>query len=203
MRRIGSVRFLLRFQTQNKLSPPPKYIMITVVYAHPYGRRSRANKALLNAIAGLPDLEVVDLYERYPDFQIDVETEQQRLASTKLLVMQHPLHWYHTPALLSLWMEKVLSYGWAYGEGGHALQGKRFLWAHTAGGEKSAYCTEGYNQYSIKELSAPIHQTALFCGMAWQEPFTVFGAGKLSDDELMLEAERYRDRIVMEAHHAR
>jgi glutathione-regulated potassium-efflux system ancillary protein KefF len=178
--------------------------MITVIYAHPYGRHSRANKAMLRAIEGLPDLEVTDLYETYPDFHINVANEQAQLLKSETIVLQHPMHWYHTPALLSLWFEKVLSHGWAYGDGGlAALQGKRLLWASTTGGDAAAYCKAGYNHFSIEQLSAPIQQTALFCGMQWLPPFTVLGVGKLSDDQLMSEAERYRDRLVEELHHAR
>lgn len=177
--------------------------MIALIYAHPYGRHSRANKALLAALDGLPGLELVDLYERYPDFQIDVKAEQRRLLEADTIVWQHPLHWYHTPALLSLWFEKVLSYGWAYGNEQQALKGKRVLWATTAGGEKSAYDAHGYNHFPIEQISTPIHQTALFCGMEWLKPFTVFGAGKLSEAELLTQGEHYRDRLVKELNHAR
>ena len=177
--------------------------MIALIYAHPYGRHSRANKAMLTALEGLPGLELVDLYETYPDFQIDAKAEQQRLLAADTIVWQHPLHWYHTPALLSLWFEKVLAYGWAYGQDQQALKGKHLLWATTTGGEKSAYCEKGYNHFPMNQISTPIHQTALFCGMEWLEPFTVYGAGKLTDAQLLLEAERYRDRLVQELSHAR
>lgn len=177
--------------------------MIALIYAHPYGRRSRANKALLTALEGLADLDIVDLYEQYPDFQIDAKAEQQRILAADTLIWQHPMHWYHTPALLSLWFEKVLAYGWAYGNDQQALKGKRVLWVSTTGGEQSAYDHRGYNHFPIDRISTPIHQTALFCGMEWLEPFTVFGAGKLSDAELLAQAELYRDRVVKESQHAR
>jgi glutathione-regulated potassium-efflux system ancillary protein KefF len=113
------------------------------------------------------------------------------------------LQWYHTPALLSLWFEKVLAYGWAYGhdENGkptEALKGKRLLWATTAGGDEAAYTERGYNHFPISQIATPIQQTALFCGMRWLPPFVLFGARKLDEAQLLQSAESYRDRLVAE-----
>lgn len=180
--------------------------MITLIYAHPYPKHSRAGKALLHAVHDLPHVHVRNLYELYPDFHIDAKAEQEQLLKSQTIVLQHPLHWYHTPALLSLWFEKVLAYGWAYGHDkdgkpGNALHGKRLLWAATAGGEEHAYSEQGYNHFPMERISTPIQQTALFCGMTWLEPYTVYHAGKLDDAQLMLAAEGYRDRIVAELAH--
>ena len=54
--------------------------MILIVRAHPYPQRSRAGRALLEAVHDLPDLEVRSLYDLYPDFDIDVAAEQAALA---------------------------------------------------------------------------------------------------------------------------
>jgi glutathione-regulated potassium-efflux system ancillary protein KefF len=180
--------------------------MITLIYAHPYPKRSRAGKSLLNAVHDLPGVHVRNLYEMYPDFHIDARAEQAQLQNTHTLVLQHPMHWYHTPALLSLWFEKVLSHGWAYGHDAQgsvseALKGKRVLWATTTGGDERAYTEQGYNHFPISQIGTPIQQTALFCGMQWLAPYTVFGAGKLNDVQLLQAAEAYRDRLVAEIAH--
>lgn len=174
--------------------------MITVIYAHPYPLHSRVNRALQTAIAGMPRVHVRDLYALYPDFHIDVATEQARLAASDIVVLQHPMRWYHAPALLSLWLEKVLSYGWAYGhdEQGRstrALQGKQLMWAVTAGGSEVAYSPAGYNEHTIAEMSLPMRQTALYCGMQWLEPYVVHGTGQLSDAALDAAAQGYRARL--------
>ena len=177
--------------------------MITLIHAHPYPRHSRAGKALLHAVQGLAGVHVRHLYELYPDFHIDVKSEQAQLSRSHTIVLQHPLYWYHTPALMSLWFEKVLAYGWAYGhdkdgQAAHALHGKRLLWAATAGGERTAYAEGGYNHFPMERIATPIQQTALFCGMEWLEPYTVYHAGSLSDAALLQAAEGYRDRLVAE-----
>jgi glutathione-regulated potassium-efflux system ancillary protein KefF len=173
--------------------------MILVIHAHPYPRHSRAGKALLAAVRGLPDVAVRELYDLYPDFHVDVAAEQAALSAARTIVWQHPMYWYHAPALMALWMEKVLALGWAYGDR-HALEGKRLLWVTTTGGPDDAY--EGHpTRPGLHELSAPFRQTAAFCRMTWLAPMAVHHAGTLTDDELLLSAERYRDRLVAELRH--
>jgi glutathione-regulated potassium-efflux system ancillary protein KefF len=169
--------------------------MISIVHAHPYPRHSRAGQALLGAVRELPGVAVRDLYELYPDFHIDVAAEQAALAAATTIVWQHPLYWYHAPALMVLWIEKVLALDWAYGAR-HELEGKRLLWVTTTGGPEDAYAPP--LRLTLAELSAPFRQTASFCRMRWLPPLAVHHAGALTDDELLAAAERYRDRLVAE-----
>ena len=100
---------------------------IVVLAAHPDWRTSRVNRRLLEAARGVPRVEVRDLYGLYPDFDIDAGAEQRAAGQAALLVLLHPIHWYAMPPLQKLWLDEVLTYGWAYGQGGTALQG-RDLW---------------------------------------------------------------------------
>ncbi|HJW12384.1 MAG TPA: NAD(P)H-dependent oxidoreductase, partial [Albitalea sp.] len=71
-----------------------------VIVAHPAMQQSRANRTLMQAARGAGShVEVVDLYALYPDYLIDVAAEQARLAAAQLVVWQHPIQWYATPAL--------------------------------------------------------------------------------------------------------
>src|SRR5262249_46248743 len=148
---------------------------IVVVQAHPYPDRSRANHALAEAIEGLP-VDVRALYDLYPDFAIDVDAEQRALQAASVVVWQHPRSWYTAPALLTLWFEKVLTAGWAYGPGGVALRDKRCLWVVTTGGTESDYTPVGVHQHVFDVFAAVVRQTARFCGMLWLEPLVVHGA---------------------------
>ncbi len=173
--------------------------MVLVVYAHPYPQHSRAGKALLSAVRGLPDVTVRELYELYPDFHVDVAAEQAALARADTIVWQHPLYWYQSPALMVLWFEKVLTLDWAYGAR-HALAGKRVLWVTTTGGPEEAYAAHP-TRPSLAALAAPLKQIVEFCEMQWLPPLAVHLAGKRTDDELLAAAEGYRDRVVAELHH--
>ncbi len=75
--------------------------MILIIYAHPYPRHSHANQRLLQAVRDLPEVEVRSLYELYPDFNIDINAEQQALERADLVVLQHPMQWYSFPPLLT------------------------------------------------------------------------------------------------------
>ncbi len=108
--------------------------MILIVYAHPYPRHSRTNRAMLQRAGRHVRRAGAFLYDLYPDFHIDVAAEQDALAAASLIVWQHPMHWYGAPPLFGQWMDKVLQHGWAYGLDGAALRGKPLIWTVTTGG---------------------------------------------------------------------
>lgn len=169
--------------------------MICLLYAHPYPDRSRANRTLLSSAAQLPTVRVRALYDLYPDFAIDVDEEQAALSGAQVLVFQHPIYWYSVPGLLKHWFDKVLARGWAYGDGGNALRGKRCLWVTTTGGEHGSYSAGGGHARPFADYLPPLEQTARFCGMHWEEPLVLHGAHRLSDTELQNEADKYRTRL--------
>jgi glutathione-regulated potassium-efflux system ancillary protein KefF len=170
--------------------------MIDVVYAHPYPNRSIANRALVDALDGLPGVRIASLYDLYPDWVIDVEAEQEALANAELLVWQHPMHWYGTTPLLALWFDKVLTHGWAYGEGGTALRGKTCLWAVTTGGDARSYGPEGIHGHPFETFVPPLLQTAALCGMQFAPPFVLHGAHRQSSAALEAAGQAYRQHIA-------
>ena len=148
---------------------------IVILFAHPAFQRSRANRRLVDAVEDLEGVTLRDLYEEYPDFNIDVRREQELLDEHSLIVFQHPLYWYSCPALLKEWLDLVLEFGYAFGDDGAALHGKKLLSVVTAGASDSAYSRDGVNRFTLRELLVPFEQTARFCGMEYLPPFVVFG----------------------------
>ena len=169
--------------------------MILVLQAHPYPDRSRANRALGRAIKALPGVEIRSLYDLYPDYAIDVDAEQRALSACSIVVWQHPLYWYSVPALLKLWFEKVLAFGWAYGPGGHALQGKRCLWVTTTGADAESYTKAGTSEHEFEAFVPSVRQTAKFCGMTWLDPMIVHGVQAMEPVDLEAAGARYRARL--------
>lgn len=168
---------------------------VLLVLAHPALERSRANRALAKAAKGLSGVTFKDLYETYPDFVIDIESEQAALTAHDVIALQFPLYWYSTPALMKEWLDLVWLHGFAYGEGGEALRGKTLFVACTTGASAKAYHAHGYNRFSMDEFLRPLEQTAHLCGMVWETPFVVHGAAVKDDAALKAEAERYRARV--------
>ncbi len=178
---------------------------VLVLFAHPAVHHSRVHRTLLASARTVADVTVHDLYEHYPDFDIDVEVEQQLLLAHDVIVWQHPFYWYSTPPLVKQWEDLVLEHGWAYGREGTALHGKRWLHVVSAGGGEQAYQHEGHNRYTMRELLAPLEQTARLCGLVWLPPFVVHGTHVLPDEEIARAAADYvrllealRDRTLDE-----
>lgn len=161
---------------------------VLVLFAHPALERSRCNRRLIQGLERMEGVRLHDLYEAYPDLHVDVAAEQELLLAHDVVVMQHPFFWYSTPALLKEYQDHVLEHGWAYGRGGDALRGKVLLNALTAGGGEAAYQAEGRNRFTIRQLLAPLDQTAHLCGMRYLAPFVVHGTHAL--DAAGIEAHR-------------
>ena len=169
--------------------------MIYIVFAHPYPSQSRANRTLLEALRKLAGVEVCSLYDRYPDFDIDVPAEQAALERAQLVVWMHPVFWYSVPGLLKHWFDKVLTFGWAYGAGGAALHGKDCLWVTTTGGSADAYTSEGIHQRPFADFTRPVEETAIFCGMKWQSPCILHGVHDMDQAALEAQSQQLRQRL--------
>jgi glutathione-regulated potassium-efflux system ancillary protein KefG len=176
------------------MSTPARRVLI--LFAHPALQKSRVNRILIEGVRELDGVTVHDLYEAYPDFDIDVAREQRLLSTHDLIVFHHPFFWYSTPAILKEWQDLVLEHGWAYGSQGNALRGKSMLSVLTTGGREVAYQPDGYNRFTIRELLRPIEQTAYLCGMDYLPPFVVHGTHRMTGPEMRDHARDYRKTIV-------
>ena len=158
--------------------------MKTVVFLfHPSYEQSRVNKALVNGLDN--DIEVRNLYELYPDFNINVSNEQV------------PMFWYSSPALVQQWEEKVLEHGWAYGSAGNVLQGKELIIAVSPGADN--YGRDGFAKYTIHELLRPFQDTSRLIGMHYLTPFVTIGASSISDQVLQEQVIKYNNYLHQES----
>lgn len=165
---------------------------VLVLFAHPALEKSRINKKLLTAAHDLPQVMVRDLYELYPDLEIDVKREQAVIAEHQAIVFQHPFYWYSVPPMLKQWQDLVLEHGWAYGAHGHHLDGKITLNALSAGGPEAIYSPEGFNKKTVRDFLAPWEATARLCRMRFLAPFVVHGTHKMTPEELQGSIDDYR-----------
>jgi len=179
---------------------------VLVVVAHPQMEHSRVNRRLMQRAARLagsvsdgdraPSVLVRDLYALYPDYLIDVPEEQALLERAKLIVWQHPIHWYSMPPLMKLWLDDVLAFGWAYGHGGSALRGKDLWLVATTGGPEESYRPDSYNRYFFDAFLPPYEQTAALCGMRFLPPLMLHGAHKVDEAEVAAHESVYVQRLA-------
>jgi len=155
---------------------------LIVYFAHPGQRHSRANAAMVATAKAVDGITFVDLYAEYPRFDIDIDREQGRLLDHDVILLQFPLFWYSTPAILKEWQDLVLEHGFAYGSGGDRLTGKTLMLAVTAAGPRDAYRPGGYQGRDLRSFLAPLEQTAALCGMRFATPFVLFGSLKAAED---------------------
>jgi glutathione-regulated potassium-efflux system ancillary protein KefF len=168
---------------------------VYVIAAHPHWRDSRVNRRMLAAARGVAGVDVNDLYGSYPDFAIDVEAEQARLAQARLVVLVHPIQWYSMPALQKLWLDDVLAYGWAYGPDGTALQGKDLWLVATTGSPEASYHPQSYHRYFFDAFLPPYEQTAALCGMRFLPPLVFYGARSASEPDVAAHVETFAQRL--------
>lgn len=170
---------------------------VLILFAHPRFEKSRVNRSLLSALPVSEAITLHDLYEQYPDYNIDVETEKQLLLAHDVLVWHHPFYMFSAPAILKQWMDLVLEYGWAHGEGGDALKDKTAFSVVTTGGSRESYGKDGFNRFTIQEFLRPFEQTARLCKMTYLPPFAVQGTYRLSDGDLLRHAADYAFLLQM------
>lgn len=172
----------------------PKNKIVILVF-HPVIHKSRVNKVLLNAVENLEGVSIRYMYDLYPDYQIDIKTEQEVLVNHDIIVWQHPLYWYSSPSLLKEWLDLVLEHGFAYGKAGRALEGKTVMSAISTGGRRDIYGSDQGVKFSIREFLAPFEQTVRLCRMRYLSPFVTHGTHLLKMDQIEKAAEDYK-RII-------
>jgi NAD(P)H dehydrogenase (quinone) len=128
-------------------------------------------------------------------FTNDIKREHQLLSEADLIIFQFPLWWYSMPALLKGYIDRVFSMGWAYG-GGQALAGKKILVSMTTGAPDFAWTPEkrGTIQDIFKHLFIG---TFGLCGMQPTEPFIVYGAKRITEQDKFTTFENYKKHLEM------
>lgn len=185
-----------------------------VVYAHP-NPRSFCH-AILEAVteeltgAGIPH-SVRDLYAlgfdpvlRGEDFvamqagtcREDVLREQKFVKEADLIIVIHPVWWFGMPAILKGWIDRVLSYGFAYGMDNNELKGllggRRVALFTTTGGDESAYVQFGFGEAITVTEDRGVYG---FCGMEVPLHRYLYGLPSSTADQRATMLERVRADI--------
>ena len=172
-----------------------------VLMFHRDSAKSVANAALFRAAQGVAGVQAIDVQARYPNGHIDImtdaETEAQQVLGAARSVLQFPVQWYGTPAILKTWQDAVLTrmyYIHAQTEGAR-LVGTPLMLAASFGNVAQAYGRDGQNHYSVDEIFTPLKATARRCGLIWHPPHLTFSADTLAPAALDRAAQSYASAL--------
>ncbi len=154
---------------------------ILAVYAHPSPQSF--NHSLLQALIEESERKkhqcvVRDLYREkfqpvlsekdfeafnHGDIPADIKAEQEEVKNAEVLVFIHPVWWFGFPAILKGWVDRVFSYGFAYGHDSRGvkplLTGKKALIFNTTGAPRtSGYIETGTEDAMEKLIDVGIYQ---------------------------------------------
>jgi putative NADPH-quinone reductase len=164
-----------------------------IIVAHPNLAESQIHAAWLARLAeaSLP-VSVRNIYQIYPDWDIDAASEQALLENHDRVFLQFPLYWYSVPPLLKKWLDEVFAYGWAYGPGGNKLTNKQIGLIVSTGSVASAYQRDGRIGHTLAELLRPMEQTIRFVGAHYLPLLALQGANQtLTEETLDRSANKY------------
>lgn len=163
---------------------------ILLLLFHPRLESSRVNLSVNQFLTRNKQIKIKDMYELYPDFNINVKTEQQDLLEADVILFQHPFYWYSAPPLVKQWIDLVLENGWAYGRGGEQLKGKKIMHIISSGGGFVAYSKQGKNLYTYNELLRPFELTYRLCQLEKLPPYIIPNAYVVTTEELDFHTQR-------------
>ena len=129
----------------------------------------------------------------------DVVAEQEKVEWADLVIMQYPIWWFNVPAIVKGWIDRVLTFGWAYGRNERfdsgRLRGKRALVSVTTGSPAVRF-GEGSLIAPIEQIIYPVTVGTLqYVGMDLYEPSVAFGVSRATDEERQAILDRFRDRL--------
>ena len=156
---------------------------VLIVYTHPV--KLSFNRAILERVeTGLlgegHQVRIADLYaedfqpamtaEDFAQFENrpmpeDVQREQARVEWSDAIVLIFPYWWWSLPAMLKGWIDRVMSYGWAWidpakPEDGY-LKDRKLLVITTAGASARALAKRGYDTAFHTQLHVGVCE---YCG---------------------------------------
>lgn len=168
---------------------------ILIICGHPDYKHSVANRAILDELHILvPEADIINLEELYPDSKMNVELEQKRLIEVGTLVFEFPMWWYGAPSLIHSYIEQVFTHGFAYGSKGTALHGKKFIISFTTGAPEEAYSPNGQQGFPISAFMPPFEALAKLTGLDYKGAVISYSMAMVAQ-----QSDKMREEIFVKA----
>ncbi|WP_407493011.1 NAD(P)H-dependent oxidoreductase [Pseudooceanicola sp. MF1-13] len=123
---------------------------------------------------------------RTQSYADDIARQQALVAAADNIILQFPIWWGGPPALLKGWIDRVLSYGFAYVDGARfdtgLFRGRRAMISVTTGGTPERFSDEGVYG-PIDPLLMPVRRLALeYMGFEVEDLCVAYAAPRVDDD---------------------
>jgi len=132
-------------------------------------------------------------------FAADIQGEIDRLFAADFLILQFPMWWYSTPAILKGWIDRVFAFGVTYDFGRTwdrgVMKGKRAMLSLTTSAPPSTFMPDGRNG-DLERILWPLHGGVLaLCGYEVLQPFVAHSIGWSDDEARENVLKEYADRL--------
>jgi NAD(P)H dehydrogenase (quinone) len=129
----------------------------------------------------------------------DILGEIEKLLWCDLLILNFPLFWFSTPAILKGWIDRVLISGLTYGgkrfydRGG--LKGRKAMLTLTLGGQPHMLADDGIHG-RLEDMLRPLQRgTLYYTGMSVLPPFVAWHVPYISDQARADDLQAYEKRL--------
>jgi len=176
-------------------------VQVTDLYAENFDPRAGRHDFLDVADAARFDYQAEQEHATYKGgFAPDLEREFERLMWCDLLIVQYPLWWFGTPAILKGWVDRVLAYRRFYDlEHRFAtgvMKGRHGILSVTTGGTPQRFSAEGIFG-EIDQYLRPMQFGMIeYLGMETHEPFVTYAASRVSREELTAQLGAWEKRLA-------
>ena len=131
----------------------------------------------------------------------DVKSMQDSVRAADVVAFIHPIWWFGVPAILKGWIDRVFTYGFAYGHDSRGvkplLAGKKAIIINTAGGaEEESYNATGFKDAILKLNDQGIYEFVGF-EIILRRFFFEVPAASDADRREMLDALRSDMNIIL------
>ena len=145
---------------------------VLLVLGHDNYDKSVQNRKLIDQLAGVKDVTVLNLWEKYgaQNFKLtdkQVQEDAQAMLAADRIIFQYPLYWYNMPWCLKLWQDQVFT-AIAFSDLKEKVAGKEFGVIATTASPSAAYLAVQENGHTLVENITWLHRgSAVYMGMKY------------------------------------
>ncbi|MGY3723933.1 Putative NADPH-quinone reductase (modulator of drug activity B) [Granulicatella balaenopterae] len=163
-----------------------------VVISHPTLAESSLQQFLVSAVEAKDSVCVRHLesvLKDSPTGHFDRTSERQAVKRADRIILQFPMYWYSSPAVMKQWMDEVLDIKWA-----KQIGSKEVGIVTNMGIKERSYQAGGREQFTLSELLRPFQATVNALGWQYLHAFPIYQFIYLTEKEkqlLLVDYQRY------------